>query len=108
LPRSVVEDVAMNLPDGAAAFDVSETGTLADLPVESYVAETEVVFVDRSGHESPALPCRDRYNNPRRSRDRSRVSVDIRSAKSMGDVWVFEAGRTTLPASRRAFESWSC
>jgi hypothetical protein len=53
-----------------------------------------VVFVDRSGHESPALPRRDRYNNPRLSPDRSRVSVDIRSANSMGDVWVFEAGRT--------------
>jgi Tol biopolymer transport system component/tRNA A-37 threonylcarbamoyl transferase component Bud32 len=94
VPRTVVEDVAMNLSDGAAAFDVSETGTLAYLPVDSYVTDTEVVFVDRSGNESPALPRRDRYNNPRLSPDRSRVSVDIRSASSMGDVWVFEAGRS--------------
>jgi serine/threonine-protein kinase len=94
LPVSVVDDVAMNLTDGAAAFDVSETGTLAYLPVDSYVTETEVVMVDRSGKETLALPRRDRYNNPRLSPDGARLSVDIRSANSMGDVWVFEIGRS--------------
>jgi len=84
----------MNLTDGAAAFDVSETGTLAYLPVESYITEANVVIVDRNGAESLALPARDRYNNPRLSPDRSRFSVDIRSANSMGDVWVFEIGRS--------------
>jgi len=93
-PVAVVDDVAMNLTDGAAAFDVSENGTLAYLPVESYVADTEVVVVDRKGSESLALPKRDRYNNPRLSPDGGRVSVDIRSANSMGDVWVFELGRS--------------
>ena len=93
-PVSVVDDVAMNLTDGAAAFDVSETGTLAYLPVDSYVTETEVVLVDRKGNESPALARRDRYGNPRLSPDGTRVSVDIRSANSMGDVWVFELGRS--------------
>jgi serine/threonine-protein kinase len=91
---AVVEDVAMNLTDGAAAFDVSETGTLAYLPVDSYVSETSVVFVDRSGKETAALPGRDRYTNPRLSPDGSRVSVDIRSASSQGDVWVFDIGRS--------------
>src|SRR4030095_8542348 len=94
VPVPVVEDVAMNLTDGAAAFDVSETGTLAYLPVGSYVTDTEVVLVDRKGSESPALPRPDRYNNPRLSPDGGRVSVDIRSANSMGDVWVFELGRS--------------
>src|SRR5262245_5487718 len=93
-PRSVVDDVAMNLTDGAAAFDVSETGTLAYLPVDSYVTETNVVLVDRKGNESLALLRKDRYNNPRLSPDGSRVSVDIGSADSMGDVWVFERGRS--------------
>jgi serine/threonine protein kinase/Tol biopolymer transport system component len=90
----VVDDVAMNLTDGAAAFDVSENGTLAYLPVESYVTETNVVLVDRRGNETLALPNRDRYNHPRLSPDGRRVSVDIRSANSMGDVWVFEIGRS--------------
>ena len=53
VPVSVVDDVAMNLTDGAAAFDVSETGTLAYLPVDSYVTDTEVVLVDRTGNELP-------------------------------------------------------
>jgi eukaryotic-like serine/threonine-protein kinase len=90
----VVDDVAMNLTDGAAAFDVSENGTLAYLPVDSYVTETDLVLVDRQGNESPALPKRDRYTNPRLSPDGGRVSVDIRSANSMGDVWVFQIGRS--------------
>jgi serine/threonine-protein kinase len=94
LPVSVVDDVAMNLTDGAAAFDVSDTGTLAYLPVDSYISDTEVVLVDRSGKESLALPRPDRYSNPRLSPDGRRVSVDIRSANSMGDVWVFEIGRS--------------
>jgi serine/threonine-protein kinase len=93
-PRAIVEDVAMNLTDGAAAFDVSETGTLAYLPVDSYVTETNVLFVDRAGKETPALPGRDRYTNPRLSPDGSRVSVDLRSANSQGDIWVFDVGRS--------------
>ena len=91
---SVVDDVAMNLTDGAAAFDVSANGTLAYLPVSSYVTATELVMVSRDGTETPALPLADRYNNPRLSPDGRRLSVDIRSASSMGDVWVFEIGRS--------------
>jgi serine/threonine-protein kinase len=91
--RPVVDSVAMNLTDGAAAFDVSENGTLAYLPVSSYVTENDVVLVDRRGKESRALPASDRYNHPRLSPDGSRISVDIRSANSSGDVWVFQVGR---------------
>jgi serine/threonine-protein kinase len=112
VPVPVVDDVAMNLTDGAAAFDVSETGTLAYLPVESYTTETELVLVERNGKEVPALPRRDRYNNPRLSPDGTRVSVDIRSANSMGDVWVFEVGRSggtrlTADAGRDFGAEWT-
>ena len=90
----VVDSVAMNLTDGARAFDVSDNGTLAYMPVSSYVSETQVVLVDRRGHESPALPVPDRYNHPRLSPDGGRIAVDIRSPNSMGDVWVFQVGGT--------------
>ena len=93
VPVPVVDDVAMNLTDGAAAFDVSETGTLAYLPVDAYVTDSEIVIVDPKGTETLALPRPDRYGNPRLSPDGARVSVDIRSANSMGDIWVFEIGR---------------
>ncbi len=92
---SVLDSVAMNPSDGAAAFDVSETGTLAYLPVSSYITESEAVLVDRRGNESRALPAADRYNDPRLSPDGSRVAVDIRSPTSLGDVWVFQVGRST-------------
>jgi serine/threonine-protein kinase len=90
----VVDSVAMNPTDGAAAFDVSESGTLAYLPVSSYVTDVNVVLVDRQGRETLALPAADRYNHPRLSPDGTRISVDIRSANSLGDVWMFQIGRS--------------
>ncbi|HEV8456565.1 MAG TPA: protein kinase, partial [Gemmatimonadales bacterium] len=90
----VVDSVAMNPTDGAAAFDVSENGTLAYLPVSSYIRETELVLVDRRGNESRALPASDRYDHPRLSPEGGRIAVDIRSANSLGDIWVFQVGRS--------------
>jgi serine/threonine-protein kinase len=89
----VVDSVALNATDGAAAFDVSANGTLAYLPVASYVTETDVVLVDRRGVETRAIPISDRYDHPRLSPDGKHISVDIRSANSAGDVWVFPIGR---------------
>src|SRR5712692_6532771 len=89
----VVDSVAMNPTDGAAAFDVSENGTLAYLPVSSYVKETELVLVDRRGTEARALPASGRYDHPRLSPEGGRIAVDIRSANSLGDIWVFQVGR---------------
>jgi eukaryotic-like serine/threonine-protein kinase len=51
------------------------------------------MLVDRRGNESRALPAAGRYQHPRLSPDGSRIAVDIRSANSLGDVWVFQVGR---------------
>ena len=110
VPVPVVEDVAMNLTDGAAAFDVSETGTLAYLPVDAYVTNTELVLVDRRGNESLALPRRDRYNNPRLSPDGRRIVVAVgRGRGGASDLWLIDAvtggsqrftfdGKSAIPA----------
>jgi Tol biopolymer transport system component len=90
----VVDGVAMNLTDGAAAFDVSDNGTLAYLPVGSYITERDLVLVDRQGRETRALPAGDRYDHPRLSPDGERVALDIRSANAAGDIWVFQVGRS--------------
>ncbi|HEY7482106.1 MAG TPA: protein kinase [Gemmatimonadales bacterium] len=110
--RPVVDSVAMNLTDGAAAFDVSENGTLAYLPVSSYISDNDVVLVDRQGKESRALPVSDRYGHPRLSPDGTRISVDIRSANSAGDVWVFPVGgsggiRVTAEGGRDFGAEWT-
>jgi serine/threonine-protein kinase len=89
----VVDGVAMNLTDGAAAFDVSDNGTLAYLPVGSYITERDLVLVDRHGRETRALPTADRYDHPRLSPDGGRIAVDIRSANAAGDIWMFQVGR---------------
>src|SRR5207249_7436863 len=86
----VLDSVAMNPTDGAAAFDVSENGTLAYLPVSSYGTETDVVLVNRRGDASRALPGADRYNHPRLSPEGGRIAVDIRSANSLGDGWMVQ------------------
>ena len=92
-PVPVVDSVAMNPTDGAAAFDVSENGTLAYMPVSSYVTDLNLVLVDRQGRETLALPTADRYTHPRLSPDGTRLSVDIRSPSSQGDVWTYQIGR---------------
>src|SRR5207249_12008442 len=63
----VPDSVGMNPTDGAAAFDVSENGTLAYLPVSSYGPETDMVMGDRWGPGTRALPTSDRHNHPRPS-----------------------------------------
>jgi Tol biopolymer transport system component len=108
----VVDSVAMNHTDGAAAFDVSENGSLAYLPVSSYITETDLVLVDRRGNESRALPASDRYNHPRLSPEGGRLAVDIRSANSSGDVWVFQVGgsggtRVTAEGGRDFGAEWT-
>jgi serine/threonine-protein kinase len=110
--RPVVDSVAMNPTDGAAAFDVSENGTLAYMPVSSYVTETDVVLVDRRGAETRAIPVSDRYDHPRLSPDGRHIAVDIRSASSVGDVWVFPVGRAggtrvTTEAGRDFGAEWT-
>jgi Tol biopolymer transport system component len=102
----------MNPTDGAAAFDVSENGTLAYLPVSSYVTESDLVLVDRRGKESLALPTSDRYDHPRLSPDGNHIAVDLRSANSVGDVWVFQVGRAggtrvTSDAGRNFGSEWT-
>ena len=109
---AVVDSVAMNPSDGAAAFDVSETGTLAYLPVSSYNTDVEVVLVDRRGVETVALPTPNRYNHPRLSPEGGRIAVDIRAANSLGDVWVFQVGRAggirlTSEAGREWGAEWT-
>ncbi|HXI20258.1 MAG TPA: protein kinase, partial [Gemmatimonadales bacterium] len=111
-PVAVVDSVAMNATDGAAAFDVSENGTLAYMPVSSYVTETEVVLVDRQGKATLALPLPDRYDHPRLSPDGSRIAVDIRAANSLGDIWMFQLGRRggirlTAAAGRDFGATWT-
>jgi len=36
----------------------------------------------------------DRYNHPRLSPEGSRIAVDIRSPNSLGDIWMFQIGRS--------------
>jgi len=104
-PVVVVDEVAMNLSDGFAAYDVSASGTLAVIPAS--VAGTKFVLVelDRKGKERVVLGEPGRYAHPIYSPDGRRISVDITPARAASDVWVVDlqrGGRTRItsePAS---------
>jgi len=89
-PVPVVEQV-MTLATGAGQFDLSRNGTLVYMPggTNSIVgAPRSLVWVDRSGHESPIdAPARS-YTFPRLSPDEQRIALDIRDQEN--DVWIWD------------------
>ncbi len=104
-PVVVVDDVAMNLSDGFAAYDVSASGTLAVIPASVAGTKFLVVEIDRKGGERVLLSEPDRYAHPIYSPDARRIVVDITPARGASDVWVVDldrGGRTRItsePAS---------
>jgi serine/threonine-protein kinase len=104
-PVAVVDDVAMNLPDGFAAYDVSASGTLAVIPASVAGTKFLLVEVDHKGGERVVLSEPDRYTHPIYSPDARRIAVDITPARGASDVWILDlqrGGRTRVtsePAS---------
>ncbi|HUF35721.1 MAG TPA: protein kinase [Gemmatimonadales bacterium] len=104
-PVVVVDDVAMNLPDGWAAYDVSASGTLAVIPASVAGTRFLLVEVDRKGGERVVIGEPERYAHPIYSPDGRRIAVDITPARGASDVWVVDlqrGGRTRItsePAS---------
>ena len=98
----------MNPTDGAAAFDVSENGTLAYLPVSSYITET------RPGAGGPAGPrdpraARQRPLQPppplaRREPHRGRYPLGQLDGRRLGlSRWAAPAGSGSPPKAARDF-----
>jgi len=91
----VVDDVAMNISDGFAAYDVSPGGTLVVMPTEVAGTRFQVAEVDRRGAERLVLAEPDRFSNPRYAPDLRRIALDITPARGASDVWVLDATRGT-------------
>ncbi len=92
----VVEDVAMSHQDGLAAFAVSEGGILAYTPASVYNADAYLVWVDRSGVETPVVPGAGRYAEPTLSPDGRQVALTVTRSGESPDVWVLEVQRGTM------------
>jgi serine/threonine protein kinase/Tol biopolymer transport system component len=90
----VVEDVAWNATVGKAGFAVSPNGTLAYLKASDWNVDARVAWVDRSGHERPALPMTGRFAEPRLSPDGRWVALT--RLDPTRQIWLFDRTRQLL------------
>jgi len=98
-PAPVVETIARNAL-GVAHLSVARNGTAVFLRGGS--AENRIVFVDRTGRETPVLAAPRDYKDPRFSPDGRRLAYEVREGNE-GDIWVYEFDRAT--ATRLTFGS---
>jgi serine/threonine-protein kinase len=99
----VLEDVFSNRAMGQAAYAVAPNGTLAYIKASSWATKTQVVWLDRTGQERPAMPDPGRYFQPRLSPDGKRIALTIR--EDYPSLGLFELGRgilTTVEGNRGA------
>ena len=72
----------------SAWFAVSRTGDLVSMPGEVQSVEMTLVWVDRSGTETPIEADRAFYMSPRISPDRSRIGLMRLNDQGNGEIWV--------------------
>jgi serine/threonine protein kinase len=90
----VVEDVAWSATLGKAGFAVSPNGTLAYLKASDWNVDAQVAWVDRSGHERPALPVTGRFTEPRLSPDGRWIALT--RLDPAPQIWLFDRTRRVL------------
>ena len=101
-PIPVAQGVSLTT-EGAAQFDVSQTGSLVYLPGDVQGTGRRLFWVDRGGTEHPLDAPPRNYLSPRISPDGQRVAVAVQGAND--DVWVYDIPHQTL--SRLTFGSRS-
>ena len=81
---------------GAAHFSVSSTGSLVYIPGSAGAAQTDLVWVDRSGElESVGAGLRD-YQWVRVSPDGTRLALQVSNDTVGADIWIYDLTRDTL------------
>jgi len=96
----VIEDVVWQPQDGLAGFAVSDNGTLAYLKASEWRVAREVVWADRNGTTSPALPRAGAWAQPRLSPDGRWIAISQADPKR--DLWLFDRDRKVLTQLTRA------
>jgi eukaryotic-like serine/threonine-protein kinase len=89
----VVQGVAMVHVDGIAGFDVSDDGTLVYIPSGDYLRDTELVWVDRRGAETPIGAPPGRYSGVKLSPDGRALAVTMEEPGQASDIWVLDLAR---------------
>jgi eukaryotic-like serine/threonine-protein kinase len=93
-PVAVVEGVLMSTNTGAAYYSISKNGTLAYVPGTAEGGKRQLVWVDRTGKETP-LPLPERaYLYPRLSPDGKKLAIEIEGPAH--DFHVYDFGRGVM------------
>lgn len=93
-PRTIADGLlTLNYPMHTF-IAVAPTGNrLAFLRGDQAAGIAEIVWVDRSGVELERPGIRGDLYNPRLSHDGRRLALDVSTAETLGDVWVFDLAR---------------
>jgi serine/threonine-protein kinase len=110
--QAVLDNAGGDPTSGAGYFAAAAGGTLAYVPVEALVGESEVVIIEPDGRVA-ALPLPEkRYWYPRFSPDGRRLALDVGTGSGSDDeIWVHDiaSGRFSRLSfiAGSAFPSWS-
>ncbi|HUO84933.1 MAG TPA: protein kinase, partial [Thermoanaerobaculia bacterium] len=91
---AVLDDLKVSQSGGFAMLAVSPKGTLAYVSSTLGNPLTELVWIDRTGKTTPALPERKRFLSASLSPDGNHAAVTIEAASR--DLWIYSFDRGTL------------
>jgi len=90
----IVEDLYWSLTNGLAGFDVSDNGTLVYVRGSEANVTRQVVWSDRSGRITPALPEPGSWSEPRVSPDGRWIALTRTDPDQQ--VWLYDNARRVL------------
>jgi dipeptidyl aminopeptidase/acylaminoacyl peptidase len=90
----VLEGVSTYFTNGMAQLAVATNGTLAFVPEKEGRADSEIVWLDRQGTVTPAIPAVRRHTDMKLSPDGRRLALTIEDGNR--DVWTYDLERGIL------------
>ena len=90
----ILERVSTTVSNGAAQFDVSDTGIAAYTAVEAGLAQP-LQWLTRDGGIAPLKAAPVNWSNPRLSPDGQRVAIDVFDGQQT-DIWIYDWARDAL------------
>jgi len=94
-PQPVLDDVNFSQPNGATAFDISESGSIVYVPGAPKLDDAELVWVDRDYRTTPVLDTKLPYGRAAISPDGLRLAVTISTTLEDSDLFLYDLQHKT-------------